>query len=67
MKEAKYLMNVSRATGIIHVNAFPYLTVADRAKQDELWNAFQKVIDSPEGAKALENPALAPLLNLAAA
>lgn len=63
--EAKFLMNVSRATAVIHVNAFPHLTVADRAKQDELWNAFQQVINSPEGAKALEDPALAPLLDLA--
>ena len=67
MKEAKFLMNVSRETAIIHVNAFPHLTVADRAKQDELWKAFQKVIDSPEGGKALAHPALKPLLDLAAA
>lgn len=67
MEEAKFLMNVSRATAIVHVNAFPHLTVADKAKQDELWNAFQKVVNDPEGAKALqENPALAPLLDLAA-
>jgi hypothetical protein len=66
LQEAKFLMNVSRATGLVHVNAFPHLTVADRARQDELWNAFQKVINSPAGAKALENPALAPLLELAA-
>ena len=67
VKEAKFLMNVSRETAIIHVNAFPHLTVADRAKQDELWKAFQKVIDSPEGGKALAHPALKPLLDLAAA
>ena len=66
VKEAKFLMNVSREEALVHVNAFPHLTVAQRAKQDELWKAFQQVIDTPEGAKALENPALAPLLNLAA-
>ena len=66
MQEAKYLMNVSRAEAIVHVNAFPHLTVAQRAKQERIATAFEKVLNDPEGAKALENPALAPLLELAA-
>lgn len=66
MEEAKFLMNVSRETASVHIRAFPDLTVADRAEQAKLQEAFEKVLSSPEGAKALENPELAPLLELAA-
>ena len=67
MPEAKYLMNASRETATTHIRAFPDWTVAQLHKATQVFAAFEKVLNDPDGAQALqENPALAPLLDQAA-
>ena len=66
IEEAKFLMNVSRATAIVHVSALPHLTVAQGAKQDQLWQAFEKVITARKAQRRSKTRHLAALLDLAA-
>ena len=44
----------------------PELTVREQIKAQGLLTAFQKVLDHPDAEKALQHPALKPLLELAA-
>jgi arylsulfatase A-like enzyme len=45
----------------------PDVTVAEELKAQRLMKAFQQVLDNPKAAKALQDPALKPLLDEAAA
>jgi len=49
-----------------YVEAVPDMTIRQIVKARKLMQAFQQVLDNPAAAKALENPALKPLLDLAA-
>jgi hypothetical protein len=49
-----------------YYNAISYLTHAEIAKANRVYEAFQQVLDNPDAAEALQHPALKPLLDLAA-
>ena len=49
-----------------YYNAVSYLTHAEIRKAHVVYQAFQQVLDDPAAAEALQNPALKPLLELAA-
>jgi hypothetical protein len=49
-----------------YYNALSYLTHAEIRKAQRVYEAFQQVLDSPGAAEALQQPALKPLLELAA-
>ena len=44
----------------------PDITTAETVKAQKLMKAFEKVLENPDAAKALQHPALKPLLDLAA-
>jgi len=62
----KDLFNANRITAAGFLTIFPDLTLRQYRKQQRLQKAFEAVLDDPEGAKALQHPALKPLLELAA-
>jgi hypothetical protein len=43
----------------------PDVTTAETLKGQKLLKAFEQVLDNPDAAKALQHPALKPLLDLA--
>lgn len=49
-----------------YYNAISYITHAETRKALRVNEAFQQVLDTPGAAEALQNPALEPLLDLAA-
>lgn len=49
-----------------YFNAVSYLTHPEITKAKKVNDAFQKVLDDPAAAEALKNPALKPLLDVAA-
>lgn len=62
----KDLFNANRLNAVGFLTAFPNLTFRQNQKHERLQKAFEQVLDDPEGAKALQHPALKPLLDLAA-
>ena len=62
---------IKDAVGGIQTQAFDYIevipdiTTQQIAKAQKLMTAFQGVLDNPDAAQALKNPALKPLLDLA--
>ena len=49
-----------------YYNAMSYMTHAEASKAKRVNEAFQQVLDTPGAAEALQNPAIKPLLDLAA-
>jgi hypothetical protein len=49
-----------------YIEVIPDMTIQQLAKAQRVMKAFQLVLDSPGAAQALRNPALKPLLDLAA-
>ena len=49
-----------------YYNAMSYMTHVEASKAKRVNEAFQQVLDTPGAAEALQNPALTPLLDLAA-
>jgi len=62
----KDLFNANRVNAAGFLTAFPNLTFRQQQKDERLRKAFEQVLDNPEGAKALQHPALKPLLEEAA-
>jgi len=61
----KALYNATRETAVMYQRTYPG-TVREITGALKLQKAFQQVLDHPDAAKALEHPALKPLLELAA-
>ncbi|HEY6371257.1 MAG TPA: hypothetical protein VIX37_11815 [Candidatus Sulfotelmatobacter sp.] len=61
----KALFNAARETAVMYTRSYPN-TVAEIRRALKLQEVFQQVLDHPDAAKALEHPALAPLLEMAA-
>ena len=49
-----------------YIEVIPDMTIQETAKAQKVMKAFQQVLDNPKAAKALQDPALKPLLDLAA-
>jgi hypothetical protein len=49
-----------------YFNAVSYLTHVEIRKEHQVYEAFQRVLDDPDAAEALQHPALKPLLEQAA-
>ena len=49
-----------------YYNAMSYMTHVEASKAKRVNEAFQQVLDTPGAAEALQNPAMKPLLELAA-
>jgi hypothetical protein len=64
--EVKALLDDHQVTAVGFVWLHPDATLKDIWKAQRVQKAFEQVLDSPDGAKALANPALKPLLDLAA-
>ena len=50
----------------MYFNALSDITIPQAKKAQRLQQAFQKVLDNPDAEKALQHPALKPLLEQAA-
>lgn len=64
--EVKALLDEHQVTAMGFVWVHPDATVKDIWKAQRVQKAFEQVLDSPEGQKALMDPALKPLLDQAA-
>jgi hypothetical protein len=64
--DIKVAFNMNRITADVYIRTFGHTTVEVYNMMD-LKKAFDKVLDHPDAAKALEHPALKPLLDLASA
>ncbi|HEY6342551.1 MAG TPA: hypothetical protein VIY49_13745 [Bryobacteraceae bacterium] len=64
--EVKAFLNDHQVTAVAFVWVHENNTLKDIWKAEKLQEAFDKVLDDSEGQKALMNPALKPLLELAA-
>jgi hypothetical protein len=62
----KKFLQDHQTPGSGYYNAISYLTHAQVSKAHRVYEAFQQVLDDPAAAEALQNPALKPLLDLAA-
>ena len=61
----KYLQD-HQEPAVGYYNAVSYLTHAEIRKAQQVYEAFQQVLDNPDAAEALQHPALKPLLEQAA-
>jgi hypothetical protein len=62
---AKSILQAHRVQLEAFLLTIPDVTVAEELKAQRLMKAFQQVLDNPKAAKALQDPALKPLLDLA--
>lgn len=62
----KDLFNAVRVTAAGYMVSVPEVTITEQLKNRHLRQAFDKVLDNPDAAQALQHPALKPLLELAA-
>jgi hypothetical protein len=65
-EDAKAFLDEYQVTAIGFVWVHEEATLKDLWKAQRVQKAFEQVLDSPEGGKALANPALKPLLDQAA-
>ena len=64
--DVKVLFNKCRVTAVQYLRTFDKSNL-ETYKMMDIQEAFEKVLEHPDAAKALEHPALKPLLDLAAA
>jgi hypothetical protein len=62
----KDMFNNNRVTAVGFLSAFKDLTLRELWTSRRIRKAFEEVLDNPEAAAALQHPALAPLLEVAA-
>ena len=62
----KEVIQSVQSPAVAYFNALSSLTVPQIKKAQHVQDAFQQVLDDPAGQKALQNPALKPLLEQAA-
>jgi hypothetical protein len=65
VEQAKAFLNEYQVTAVGFVWIHEETTLKDIWKAERVQKAFEQVLDSPDAAKALANPALKPLLDLA--
>ena len=60
------MFNNNRETAVGFLSAFKDLTLRELWTDRRIRKAFEEVLDNPEAEAALQHPALAPLLEVAA-
>jgi hypothetical protein len=65
VEDAKAFLNDHQVTAVAFVWLHGDATLKDIWKAERVQKAFEQVLDSPDAAKALANPVLKPLLDLA--
>jgi len=63
---AKELLAKVRTKAVTYIDTFPDVSVKKFNRALQVLAAFEKVLDNPDAAEALKNPALKPLLDQAA-
>jgi hypothetical protein len=64
--DLKAVLQSAQVQAVYYFNDLNGLTVPQIKKAQQLAQSFQRVLDNPEAAEALQHPALRPLLELAA-
>jgi hypothetical protein len=64
--EVKQFAQSAQVQAAYYHDVFSSYTIAELQKAGQVAQAFQRVLDNPEAAEALQHPALRPLLELAA-
>jgi hypothetical protein len=64
--EIKQFLQSAQVQAAFYADAFANNTISEIRKAGQVAQAFQRVLDNPEAAEALQHPALRPLLEQAA-
>jgi hypothetical protein len=64
--EIKQFLQSAQAQAAYYLDVSSSYTMSELKKAGQVEQAFQRVLDNPESAEALQRPALKPLLELAA-
>jgi hypothetical protein len=64
--DAKELLQKLRIKAAVYIDTYPEVSIRKFNRALQVQTAFEQVLDNPDAAKALEHPALKPLLDQAA-